>query len=220
MSTKREDQRLPRWQSAHHSPRPELQQSIQNPDPCMDQRMPKVPMETTMHKPPVHCGDGFLGFDEPLKGWGDSRALASLISSFNFSSSVFPAWSIKTEISDYASSPSYQFVSSTRTVLLPSHLDALTSTYILDPITHSLAYILYKPVAKKVQPVLAPLEEEYRVLRRLPDNPLTGLVPLPTHPPEFVPRVRFTQARSDALDLNPANWLWPKELKLVRWIVP
>ena len=171
-----------------------------------------MPTETTVHKPPVRCGGGFLGFDEPPKGWGDSRALASLISSFNFSSSVSPARSIKTEISDYASSPSYQFASSTQTILLPSHLDALTSTYTLDPITHSL---VYKPVAKKVRPVLAPLEEEYRVLCQLPDNPLAGLVPLPTHPPEFVPRVRFTQARSDALDLDPANWLWPEELKLV-----
>ena len=41
---------------------------------------------------------------------------------------------IKTEISDYASSPSYQFASSTQTILLPSHLDALTSTYTLDPL--------------------------------------------------------------------------------------
>ena len=112
--------------------------------------------------------------------------LASLISSFNFSSSIFPAQSIKTEILDYALSPSYQFASSTQTVLLPSHLDALTSTYTLDPITHSLTY---KPVAKKVRLDLAPLEEEYQVLCRLPDNPLAGLVPLPTHPPEFVPRV-------------------------------
>ena len=88
-----------------------------------------------MHKPPVHCGGGFLGFNEPPKGWGDSHALTSLISSFNISSSISPAQSIKTEISDYALSPSYQFASSTQTVLLPSHLDALTTTYTLDPIT-------------------------------------------------------------------------------------
>ena len=56
----------------------------------------------------------------------------------------------------------------------------------LTPITHSLAC---KPVAKKVRLVLAPLEEEYRVLRQLPDNPLIILVPLPTHPPEFIPGV-------------------------------
>jgi hypothetical protein len=64
----------------------------------------------------------------------------------------------KTEMFHYASLPSSQLVSSTQTVLLPSHLDALTSTYTFDPITHSLAY---KPVAKNVRPVLAPLEEQY-----------------------------------------------------------
>ena len=85
-----------------------------------------------------------------------------------------------------------------------------------DTTTHAF---VYKPVAKKVRPVAAPLEEEFRVLRRLPDEPLGGLRPLPTHPPAFVPGVRFTQERADALDLDPANWLWPEELKLVRWLV-
>jgi len=42
---------------------------------------------------------------------------------------------------------------------------------------------------------------------------------LPTHPPDFVPGVRFTQERADNLDLDPANWLWPDELKLIRWLV-
>src|SRR4029077_4458978 len=82
--------------------------------------------------------------------------------------------------------------------------------------SHSLAY---KPVAKKVRPVLAPLEEEYRVLRRLPDDPLAGLITLPTNPPDFVPGQSFTQEPADALDLDPAQWLWPEEVKLVRWMV-
>ena len=88
--------------------------------------------------------------------------------------------------------------------------------YDFNPILHSLAY---KPGAKKVWPVLAPLEEEYRVLRRLPDDPLAGLIPLPTHPPGFVPGKRFTQERTNALDLDPANLLWPEEVKLVQWII-
>ncbi|KIJ14898.1 hypothetical protein PAXINDRAFT_23931, partial [Paxillus involutus ATCC 200175] len=45
------------------------------------------------------------------------------------------------------------------------------------------------------------------------------LTPLPTHPPVFIPGECFTQERADALDLDPANWLWPEEVKLVRWIV-
>ena len=57
------------------------------------------------------------------------------------------------------------------------------------------------------------------MLRQLPDNPLAGLIPLPTHPPGFVPSKQFTQKHADALDLDPTNWLWPEEVKLVRWIV-
>ncbi|KAG1851089.1 hypothetical protein DFJ58DRAFT_729076 [Suillus subalutaceus] len=39
---------------------------------------------------------------------------------------------------------------------------------------------------------------------------------LPTHPPDFVPGVHFTQER---VDLDPANWLWPDKLKLRHWLV-
>ena len=42
------------------------------------------------------------------------------------------------------------------------------------------------------------------------------LLTLPTNPPDFVPGQRFTQERADALDLDLAQWLWPKEVKLVR----
>ena len=63
----------------------------------------------------------------------------------------------------------------------PSHVSALLDTYSFDFTSHSLAY---KPVAKKVQPVLARLEEEYCVLRWLSDDPLAGLITLPTNPPD------------------------------------
>ncbi|KIJ05004.1 hypothetical protein PAXINDRAFT_59778, partial [Paxillus involutus ATCC 200175] len=42
---------------------------------------------------------------------------------------------------------------------------------------------------------------------------------LPTKPPDFIPGVRFTAERAEALDLDPANWLWPEELKLIQWLV-
>ena len=57
------------------------------------------------------------------------------------------------------------------------------------------------------------------MLCRLPDDPLAGLIPLLTHPLGFVPGKRFTQERANVLDLDPANWLWPEVVKLVRWIV-
>ena len=97
-------------------------------------------------------------------------------------------------------------------VLSPSHVSALLDTYSFDFTSHSLAY---KPVAKKVRLVLAPLEEEYCVLCRLPDDLLAGLITLPTNPPDFVPRQRFTQEHANALDLDLAQWLWPEKVKLV-----
>ena len=42
---------------------------------------------------------------------------------------------------------------------------------------------------------------------------------LPTHPLDFIPGEHFTQECTDTLDLDPAKWLWPKELKLICWIV-
>ena len=95
-------------------------------------------------------------------------------------------------------------------------MSALLNIYSFDFTSHSLAY---KPIAKKVWPVLAPLEEEYHVLHRLPGDPLAGLITLPTNPLDFVPGQRFTQERADALDLDLAQWLWPEEVKLVWWMV-
>jgi hypothetical protein len=60
---------------------------------------------------------------------------------------------------------------------------------------------------------------EYRVVRQLPADPLVSLPPLPSHPPEVCPGARLTRECADKLDLNPAKWLWPEELKLVRWLV-
>ncbi|KAJ8594386.1 hypothetical protein M405DRAFT_700396, partial [Rhizopogon salebrosus TDB-379] len=77
----------------------------------------------------------------------------------------------------------------------------------------------YKPVARKVRTVPESITEDYHITRRLPDDPLDGLVDLPTHPPDFIPGKRFTQERSDKLNLDPAKWLWPEELKLICWLV-
>jgi hypothetical protein len=110
----------------------------------------------------------------------------------------------------------YQYLSSSHSVLNSASISALQSAYSSGSCNPVLAY---KPVAKKVRAVSAPLKEEYHVIRRLPDDLLAGLIPLPTHPPAFAPGIRFTQERSDALDLEPAGWLWPEELKLVQWLV-
>ncbi|KIJ08983.1 hypothetical protein PAXINDRAFT_88126 [Paxillus involutus ATCC 200175] len=119
-----------------------------------------------------------------------------------------PSWSPPfSRVSARARALSYEFLS-TVTILSPIVRKAITSIYAHGPAAHILAY---KPVAKKVHSTPAPIEEQFCIVRWLPDDPLEGLTPLPTHPPVFI--------LADALDLNPANWLWPEEVELVQWIV-
>ena len=103
-----------------------------------------------------------------------------------------------------------------QTVFNPDIISAFSSFVSYDSITHTLAY---KPVMKKICSVVARVDKEFCVTRTLPDDPLLRLPSLPTHPPDFIPRECFTQERADTLDLDPANWLWPEEVKLCRWIV-
>ena len=140
----------------------------------------------------------------------------TLSASFSVSASLDLGPLLALNLSHYAPSSAYPFLSSTQLVLSPSQVSTLLNTYSFDFTSHSLTY---KPIAKKVRSVLAPLEEEYHVLRRLPDDPLAGLITLLTNPPDFVSSQRFTQECADAIDLNPAQWLWPKEVKLVQWMV-
>ena len=100
----------------------------------------------------------------------------------------------------------------------------LTLTYqpslISAPISHHHeAALAYKKVANKVRPVPASLPEDFRNVRRFPEDPLLSLPSLPTSPPDFVPGLRLTEERLDALDLNRSEFLWPEELKLLQHIL-
>jgi hypothetical protein len=119
-------------------------------------------------------------------------------------------------IPDVQYSAHYAHLTSTHSVLDRVSINAFNSIYAFDPACHVLAY---KPVTKKVRTVPTAMPTEYRVVRQLPADLLAGLPPLPTHPPEFCPGVRFTCKCMDKLDLNPAKWLWPEELKLVQWLM-
>ena len=55
----------------------------------------------------------------------------------------------------------------------------------------------YKPVDKKVRPILAELPAEFRIERNITGNPLENLPELSTHPKEFVPTGRYTQERKE-----------------------
>ena len=85
-----------------------------------------------------------------------------------------------------------------------------------DQLVEALAY---KKAAKKVHPVAASPPEDFRVIRRRPEDPLLSLPTLPSHPPEFVPGTRLTQDRLDALELDKSNFLWPEEAKLAAHIL-
>ena len=95
-------------------------------------------------------------------------------------------------------------------------LSILASTYTYDQPTHTL---VYNPVAKKIHSVIGPLDEEFRITRTLPDGPIAGLKSLLINLPDFMPRSHFIQEHADSLDLDLANCLWPKEVKLVQWII-
>jgi len=110
----------------------------------------------------------------------------------------------------------YAHLTSMDSVLDRASINAFNSIYTFNPTCHML---VYKPVAKKVRTVPTAMPAEYRVVHQLPTDPLAGLPPLPSHPPEFCPGTHFTCECADKLDLDPAKWLWPEELKLVQWLV-
>lgn len=128
------------------------------------------------------------------------------------------SWSTDTPYIPFIACPlaHYNYLVTTCSVINRSSVRAFNSVYLFDKTKHAL---VYKPVAKKVQTVQTAMHPEYRVIRKLPDDPLAGMPTLPFFPPDFVLGIYYTQERSDNLDLDPANWLWPEELKLVHWLV-
>ena len=74
-------------------------------------------------------------------------------------------------------------------------------------------------MANKVRPVAATLPEDFRNIRRIPEDPLLTLLVLPTHPPNFTPGERLTQEHLDALSLNANGFLQPEEEKLLTYVL-
>ena len=77
----------------------------------------------------------------------------------------------------------------------------------------------YKKVANKTKPVATTLPEEFRIVRRSPEEPLKDLAPLPVSPPVFVPTGRYTQERFEAMEINPYSFMWPEEEKLAHEVI-
>ena len=79
--------------------------------------------------------------------------------------------------------------------------------------------LAYKKVANKVRPVATTLPDEFRIIRRIPSDPLAELPKLPTSPPEYSPGERYTQERKDVMPVNTNKFLWPEEEKLVHYLI-
>ena len=77
---------------------------------------------------------------------------------------------------------------------------------------------VYKKVANKTRPVATTLPENFRITRRDHPDPLAGMLPLPTHPPDFVPTGWVTQECRDQMSIGD-DLLYPEEVKLAEWIL-
>ena len=77
----------------------------------------------------------------------------------------------------------------------------------------------YKPVDKKVKPVLGTLPEEFRVVREIIGDPLADLPVLPTSPPEFTPTGRYTAERKEEFDKAHPDFWTPEERKLMHHLM-
>ena len=74
----------------------------------------------------------------------------------------------------------------------------------------------YKPVAKKIRPVLAELPDKYRITRNIVGDPLANMPPLNPNPPDFTPTGRYTKERRDIIDkVHSDEFLLPEERKLM-----
>ena len=78
----------------------------------------------------------------------------------------------------------------------------------------------YKPVARKVRPIVAELPEKFRISRKIVSDPLAELPTLSTHPPPFEPTSRYTTERRDKVDqAHSGDFLWPEERALMHHFI-
>jgi hypothetical protein len=74
----------------------------------------------------------------------------------------------------------------------------------------------YKPIAKKVRPVIGELPEKFHIKCKIIRNTLNDLPILNPNPPPFIPSDCYTLERRDQLDKNhPGNFLWLAERNLM-----
>ena len=78
----------------------------------------------------------------------------------------------------------------------------------------------YKPVARKVQPILDTLPSRLRIEHNIIGDPLADLPTLSPHPPPFTPCGCYTEERRAKMDdLHSTDFLWPAERELLHHFV-
>ena len=100
---------------------------------------------------------------------------------------------------------------SKRSLLVP-----IDTPYTLDPQASTFANRKYKPVARKIRPVIADLPDKFRITRTIVGDPLADMPQLSPNPPPFVPTGRYTSENRAIIDrVHPSDFLWPQERELM-----
>src|SRR5208282_1818630 len=73
----------------------------------------------------------------------------------------------------------------------------------------------YKPVARKVRPVLDDLPAKFHIIRNILGDPLADLPVLNPHPPSFTPTGRYTKERMIQFNKDNNHFLLPQERALL-----
>jgi hypothetical protein len=112
--------------------------------------------------------------------------------------------------SSYSDSHSSVSTLSNRILVPPPSVSENVDTFIL-------AKKKYKPVAKKVRSVLAPVPEQFRIVRNILGDPLADMPVLdPNSPSKFTPTSRYTEQCHDITDKsNSGDFLWKGERDLM-----
>jgi hypothetical protein len=100
---------------------------------------------------------------------------------------------------------------SPQTLLVP-----VDTPYTLDPQASTFANRKYKPVARKIRPVIADLPDKFRITRNIVGDPLADMPQLSPNPPPFIPTGRYTTENRAIIDrVHPGDFLWPQERELM-----
>jgi len=117
----------------------------------------------------------------------------------------------------YSSKSSRSFLVPTDSSISSRSLSVPADTpYTLDPQASIFAKRKYKPVARKIRPVIADLPDKFRITRDIVGDPLANMPQLSPNPPPFVPTGRYTAECRAIIDrVHPGDFLWPQERELM-----